>query len=105
MLIAATGLRTGEALALRWQDVDLDAGMLTVRGTVGRIGGRLVVSEPKTDRSRRVVPLAPPWWRCCGPDARSRPPKCGQATSGRLGSGVHHRIRGPVDPRNLLRVG
>jgi hypothetical protein len=36
------------------------AGLLTVRGTLGRIGGKLVVSEPKTDRSRRTLPLGAP---------------------------------------------
>jgi integrase len=58
-LIAATGLRRGEALALHWSDVDLDAGLLVVRGTLGRIGGKLVITEPKTDRSRRTVPISP----------------------------------------------
>lgn len=60
MLIAGTGMRRGEALALRWSDVDLNAGLLMVRGTLGRVGGRLVISEPKTDRSRRTVRVAPP---------------------------------------------
>jgi integrase len=41
-----TGLRRGEALALRWTDVDLDRGMLRVRGTLARIDGALVVTEP-----------------------------------------------------------
>ena len=59
VLIAATGLRKGEALALHWEHVDLDGGSLKVAATVTRINGRLVISEPKTDRSRRVVPLAP----------------------------------------------
>lgn len=60
VLVAGTGIRRGEALALHWSDVDLDAGVLVVRGTLGRVGGKLVVSEPKTDRSRRSVPLAAP---------------------------------------------
>lgn len=59
-LIATTGLRRGEALALHWADIDLDAGILVVRGTLGRVGGKLMISEPKTDRSRRVVPISPP---------------------------------------------
>jgi integrase len=58
-LIAATGLRPGEALALRWSAVDLMAGTLTVTGTLRRTGGRLVFSEPKTERSRRTLPLSP----------------------------------------------
>jgi integrase len=60
LLIAGTGMRRGEALALHWSDVDLDGGALVVRGTLGRIEGKLVISEPKTDRSRRTVPIAAP---------------------------------------------
>jgi integrase len=60
VLVAGTGMRRGEALALHWSDVDLDAGVLAVRGTLGRVGGKLIISEPKTDRSRRSVPIAPP---------------------------------------------
>src|SRR5260370_31917505 len=60
VLIAATGLRRGEALALHWSDVDLDAGKLVVRGTLGRVGGKLIITEPKTERSRRSVPIAAP---------------------------------------------
>ena len=33
---------------------------LTVRGTLGRVGGKLIITEPKTDRSRRSVPLSAP---------------------------------------------
>jgi integrase len=58
-LAAATGLRKGEVLALPWSGVDLDAGLLRVTATVGRIDGALVVSAPKTARSRRTVPLDP----------------------------------------------
>ena len=50
-----TGLRQGELLALRWQDVDLEAGTLTVRHTLQRFTREL--SEPKTDRSRRTLRL------------------------------------------------
>lgn len=53
----ATGLRQGEALALRWQDVDLEAGQLTVRHSLHRSRGSVVLSEPKTRRSRRTVTL------------------------------------------------
>ncbi len=56
-VIATTGLRKGEALALKWTDVDLDGGVLRVRGTLSRINGRLVITEPKTDKSRRRLPL------------------------------------------------
>ena len=58
-LLVAKGLRHGEALALRWSDVDLTNGLLRVRGTLSRANGHLVISEPKTERSRRDVPLSP----------------------------------------------
>ncbi len=59
VLIASTGMRKGEALALSWDRVDLEAGVLRVAATISRVGGRLVITEPKTVRSRRTVPLNP----------------------------------------------
>jgi integrase len=56
-LALATGMREGELLALRWEDVDLDGGWLTVRHTLQRIEGRLTLVEPKTARGRRRLPL------------------------------------------------
>ena len=58
-LLAATGMRRGEALALRWRDVDLDAGRLAVRRSVGVVrtndaGGHLVEGPTKTGQSRVV---------------------------------------------------
>ena len=58
-LIATTGLRKGEALALTWSALDLSEGLLHVRGTLARTGGQLTVSPPKTAMSRRTLPLAP----------------------------------------------
>lgn len=53
----ATGMRQGELLGLRWQDVDLDLGMLRVHQTLQRIAGELVYGEPKSARSRRTISL------------------------------------------------
>jgi integrase len=55
----ALGLRQGEALGLRWDDVDLDAGMLKVRHALQRIDGTLQLVEPKTKRSKRTIPMPP----------------------------------------------
>jgi integrase len=52
----ATGMRQGELLGLRWQDVDLDAGIVAVRHTLQRQTGELV--PPKTERGRRTLQLA-----------------------------------------------
>ena len=57
-LALATGMRRGELLGLRWQDIDFEAGCLHVRRSVGRIGKfGLIESEPKTQRSRRKIML------------------------------------------------
>ncbi len=58
-LIAATlGLRQGEALGLRWDDVDLNRMQLTVRRALQvRPGGALELVEPKSARSRRTISL------------------------------------------------
>lgn len=54
----ALGLRKGELLALRWEDVDLDGGTLRVRQTVQRLPHiGLVFGPPKSLRSRRTIPL------------------------------------------------
>jgi len=54
-----TGLRQGELLGLAWQDLDLDGERLSVRFELARIDGVYRRVEPKTDRSRRSVPLSP----------------------------------------------
>src|SRR5215217_9075377 len=57
VLAIHTGMRQGELLALRWQDVDLKAGTVQVRRTLTKSGGRLLLGEPKTAKSRRKIKL------------------------------------------------
>lgn len=52
------GLRQGEALGLRWQDINFDSSTLEVRNQVQKIDGRLQLTGLKTDRSRRVIGLS-----------------------------------------------
>ena len=55
-----TGLRRGELLALRWQDVDLDGAMLRVERALEQTKrGGLVFKAPKTTYGRRMVSLPP----------------------------------------------
>jgi len=54
----STGLRRGEVLGLRWQDVDLPGRALFVRQTVQRVHGELQLFPPKTHRSTRPIPLS-----------------------------------------------
>jgi len=65
-LIFTTGMRRGEVLGLRWSDVDLDAGTITIRSTRTRYGTTIDTSTPRhqrqlagTGRSRsgRLPPL------------------------------------------------
>jgi integrase len=58
-VIGTTGLRIAEALGLVWDDVDLDGGLIHVRHTLHRVDGEWQLHEPKTEKSRRSVPLAP----------------------------------------------
>lgn len=52
------GLRQGEALGLRWQDVNLDAGVLQVRHALQWVtGGGWSPVEPKSERSRRAITM------------------------------------------------
>ena len=109
-LILGTGLRRGEALALRWAHVDLDTGTARVHGSLVRRDGRLVVSTPKTAASRRTVALSPAMvallqrWRTTQTTE--------QQTAGNLwqgdGTGRDYvfttALGGPVEPQNVLRT-
>ncbi|MFY9505157.1 MAG: tyrosine-type recombinase/integrase [Dethiobacteria bacterium] len=56
-----TGMRRGEILGLRWRDLDLAAGQLTINQGLVRVTGKgLIFQEPKTALSKRVINLAPP---------------------------------------------
>jgi integrase len=57
VLAIHTGLRQGELLGLKWDDVDLENGLIRVRRTLARHRGHLLLGEPKTKRSRRTVRL------------------------------------------------
>ena len=56
-LMLLTGLRPGEALGLRWDDLDLRAGALTVRRSITWAGSTWHVGGPKTRAGERTVAL------------------------------------------------
>ena len=58
-VLVGTGLRRGELLGLRWTDLDLDGGRLTVRRSVEMIDGQRREKPPKTAHSARTLSLAP----------------------------------------------
>ena len=54
----ATGLRRGELLGLKWEDIDLEHGDLRVRRQIARINGQVVEAPLKTKNAYRTLPLA-----------------------------------------------
>lgn len=59
LLDLSTGLRRGELMALQWDDLDFDTGVLNVNKQVYQVNGELQFSEPKTKNSIRKIVLPP----------------------------------------------
>src|SRR5207244_2661824 len=57
VLAVTTGLRQGELLGLRWDDIDFAGAALRVLHTLHELNGRLWIGQPKTRRGRRQVDL------------------------------------------------
>ena len=106
-LAILTGMRRGELLALRWSDIDLDAGVIHVQRSSQRISGQGIVErQPKTRLSRRSIDI--------GADAVAvlRAHRKGQAEA-RMLAGAAYRdpalvfatgIGTPLEPGNVLRT-
>ncbi|MBE5793474.1 MAG: site-specific integrase [Clostridiales bacterium] len=58
-LLIYTGMRREEVLALRWEDVDLENGLLHVRRAITFKGNLPVIGETKTQKGKRTIPLHP----------------------------------------------
>ncbi|MBP2340162.1 integrase [Saccharothrix coeruleofusca] len=100
------GLRRGEALGLRWSDVDLVDGKVTVSKALHRVDGKLVLDDVKTEASAATVPLPAPLV------AVLRRHKAVQAGE-KLAAGPKWQANGlvfttphgtPIEPRNINRT-
>lgn len=56
-LLASTGMRRGEVLGLRWENVDLDAGRVSIRDTLISVNYEVLTGDAKTQNGVRVVDL------------------------------------------------
>ncbi|MBC7107125.1 MAG: site-specific integrase, partial [Firmicutes bacterium] len=105
-LLVGSGLRRGELLGLRWQDVNLEAGTVTVERSLVATRTGPVFQEPKTRSGRRTVPLPRPVvrslkaWRVRWKEERLK-----------LGPDWPHtdlvfptEVGTPIHPRNFLRA-
>jgi len=99
------GLRQGEALGLRWEDIDLEGRTLRVAVALQAANGTLTLVEPKTENARRTLPLP------LALVAALRAHRARQAEE-RLKLGEHWHDHGlvfctrfgtPIHPRNLIR--
>ena len=64
LLCLCTGLRIGEICALRWKEIDMARGIISINHTIQRIyssttqKSKVIISEPKTQSSKRKIPIA-----------------------------------------------
>ncbi|WP_063712920.1 tyrosine-type recombinase/integrase [Nocardia jiangxiensis] len=100
----AIGLRRGEALGLRWADVDLGAGTVDIAQALYRIGGSLDLHEVKTESSESTVPLPDQLVRILRQHRREQMADPALMKANKLGL-VFVSTRGtPLEPRNVNRA-
>ncbi|BER92723.1 tyrosine-type recombinase/integrase [Atrimonas thermophila] len=106
LLLLVTGLRRGELLGLKWEDVDFEKGAITIKRNLVYVNSKTFFQEPKTKHSQRSVPLPDialielKKWRKKWLEERMK-----------LGSGwpetdlvFPSEIHTPINPRNFLRT-
>ena len=105
VMLILYGLRRGESLGLRWEDIDFDAGTIQVRQQLQRIHGELLLAPVKThagqrdlpllDLARQALKLQTAQQAAYRADMGSAWPETGLVFTTRTGR--------PVEPRNLVR--
>lgn len=92
----ATGLRRGELLGLKWQDIDLDSGVIHVHRQVGRINGKVQEAPLKTKNAYRNISI--------GADAVSILREKKKQDGGRSAYAFPSPTGGPMSPDSVLHM-
>jgi len=58
-VVLFTGLRRGELLALRWQDIDMLMCQISIKRSMQFVDNKITFKQPKTTKSRRLIDLSP----------------------------------------------
>jgi integrase len=102
----ALGMRRGEALGLRWDDVDLIEGTMRMAMQLQRVAGELRHDETKTDDSTRVVALPGPCVQALRRHRAQQAAERSAAGNRWTDSGLVFTTRKgtPIEPRNINRT-
>lgn len=100
------GLRRGEALGLRWQEVDLEAGRITINRALHRVDGELKLENVKTKGSAGVLPLPGPLVTILATHRRRQLEERRAAGSAWRDNSLVFTttVGGPIEPRNVNRM-
>ena len=108
LLLLTYGMRRGEALGLRWNDIDFDSNVIHVRQQIDRINGVIKARDLKTANSRRELPLVPSVRAALFEHAKllgiTPPPFSHNPEYSTYGTVVSSRAGTPLEPRNLARI-
>jgi integrase len=103
VLLLVYGMRRGEAVGLRWSDIDFEHSVFHVRQQLQRIGAKVVAGDVKTRAGRRTLPLLPPLEDLL----RARAEDLGLDLDARLPSDaliLTSKTGAPVEPGNFART-
>jgi len=105
LLMLSTGMRRGEALGLKWEDLNPATGVVRIKRNLKREGGRIVTADTKTLRSRRAVNLPIPVLEALQRNRELQDAERADLGDAWIESGFIFTtsIGTPIDPRNLYR--